>query len=100
MSSLSPPWERARVRGTQHPIIAVCQGQWNTLTPTLSRQGRGENPCPERLCGLVGNSKQKMRGKAFTGKWVQYRLALRATNSGGTPRVTEVALHFEQPDLL
>ncbi|MEF3306079.1 VCBS repeat-containing protein [Paenibacillus sp. GYB003] len=31
----------------------------------------------------------------FSGRWVQYRLALGAINSGGTPRVREVSLVYE-----
>ena len=38
---------------------------------------------------------QTVETTTFAGKWVQYRLALGATNSGSTPRVTEVNLHYE-----
>ncbi|QNK59235.1 VCBS repeat-containing protein [Paenibacillus sp. PAMC21692] len=31
----------------------------------------------------------------YAGNWVQYRLALGAVNSGGTPRVSEVTLNYE-----
>ena len=31
----------------------------------------------------------------FHGKWVQYRLALGAVNSGGTPRIREVSLFYQ-----
>ena len=40
---------------------------------------------------------QKVEGKAWAGKWIQYRLALGALNSGGTPRITQVELPYRQP---
>ena len=37
---------------------------------------------------------QAVAAKTFAGKWAQYRLALGAMNSGGTPRVTAVNIHY------
>jgi hypothetical protein len=37
---------------------------------------------------------QEVQAEAFCGKWVQYRLALGAENSGNTPRVTRVEVGF------
>ena len=39
---------------------------------------------------------QEVRAKASAGAWIQYRLALGATNSGCTPRVTEVNIHYSK----
>ncbi|MAG37297.1 MAG: hypothetical protein CL878_13770 [Dehalococcoidia bacterium] len=37
---------------------------------------------------------QEVETGAHAGQWVQYRLALGAVNSGSTPRVTEVRVHY------
>ncbi|MAG34874.1 MAG: hypothetical protein CL878_01270, partial [Dehalococcoidia bacterium] len=37
---------------------------------------------------------QEVETRAHAGQWVQYRLALGAVNSGSTPRVTEVRVHY------
>lgn len=39
-------------------------------------------------------NEQTVQTEAFSGQWVQYRLALGAINSGSTPRVTEVNVHY------
>ena len=39
---------------------------------------------------------QNVQTNESTGAWVQYRLALGATNSGCTPRVTEVNIHYDK----
>jgi len=39
--------------------------------------------------------KQAVDAGQFAGQWVQYRLALGATNSGTTPRVTEVTVAYD-----
>ena len=40
---------------------------------------------------------QAAQAEGFGGQWVQYRLALGAWNGCGTPRVTEVDMHYEVP---
>ncbi len=40
---------------------------------------------------------QTVQEAATTGQWVQYKLALGAWNACGTPRVTAVDVHFEEP---
>lgn len=41
-------------------------------------------------------NRQGVEAEAFRGRWVQYRLALGAINSCGTPRVSEVDVHYQQ----
>ncbi len=42
-------------------------------------------------------NRQTVRAEECAGRWVQYRLALGAWNSCGTPRVTEVKVHYGKP---
>jgi len=45
--------------------------------------------------GTWFNNHDEVQGRAFAGKWIAYRLALGATNSVASPRVTEVAVEYE-----
>ena len=38
---------------------------------------------------------REAQAEEWTGRWVQYRLALGAVNSGSTPRVTEVEVEYQ-----
>ena len=39
---------------------------------------------------------EEIKADASFGKWIQYQLALGAVSGCSTPRVTEVAVHYEE----
>ena len=58
--------------------------------PTAEALEHAEWLGPDDGAGWFTNDQQI----AAAGRWVQYRLALGAVNSGSTPRVTEVRVHY------
>ena len=61
--------------------------------PTAESLEQAEWLGPDNGAGWFTND-QQIAAAAVTGQWVQYRLALGAVNSGSTPRVTEVRVHY------
>jgi hypothetical protein len=70
-------WVRARMRCADTPVD-LDRAQWTG---------------PDCGNGWFDNG-QPLDAPGPAGRWVQYRLALGATGSGNTPRVTEVSVFF------
>ena len=60
--------------------------------PTAEALEHAEWIGPDNGAGWFTNDQQI--AAAAAGQWVQYRIALGAVNSGSTPRVTEVRVHY------
>ena len=88
--------------------VSVTKIAWEAETPSKTwvkaqlrfadtQEGLEESP----WIGVEGErswfeNHQNVQTSASAGTWVQYRLALGATNSGCTPRVTEVNINYDK----
>ena len=61
--------------------------------PTAEALEQADWVSPDNGAGWFTND-QQTGDAAAAGQWMQYRLALGAVNSGSTPRVTEVRVHY------
>ncbi len=68
--------------------LRMAETKEDLLNAAWSGHGEG--------CDWFDNG-QQIKAGAFVGKWTQYRLALGAVSGCSTPRVTEVAVHYQTP---
>jgi hypothetical protein len=65
-------------------------------SPWIGAEGEGSWFENHLGCTVHEKVHQEVRSQR-SGAWIQYRLALGAVNSGGTPRVTEVEVYYDGP---